>query len=593
MASKSITANISSGKIKGKLGAKGRIAHFRGIPYAAPPVGERRWQPPGPVESWRGMRDCTKFGPYAHQRAAGFELFFDTLINGLGLGAARRRALRSAIKLAKIKESEDCLQLNVRAPAHAERLDRKLPVMVWIHGGDHTDGSGTEPLYNSDVLAERGAVFVTINYRLGMFGFMAHPELAAESADGVSGNYGLLDQIAALEWVRENIAVFGGDPDNVTIFGESAGGEAVLNLMTTPRARGLFHRAIAQSPSDSGRWLHLRRPALDFMAAEDAGVEFANTVVGSTDGQLERLRSMSAEELTMHYQQHSDLGRHFYPAVDGVVLPTTPMTAFSAQDQASVPLMIGYNSDEATLFADFMHPAGGEFYRDHGGALTGGPVEPVPVEEARAKFAMSYPTSGHVDRLMAAYPGLATLDRGAVAQHGGDHMFGVHVDHAARQHAAGGNAVFRYYFTATPASKKQTAGAFHAAEIFYVFDTAFPLVPVADDAHLTSRDMGDRWFAFAATGVPDSPGREQWPAYDPGDPRHMVFGRPVSGTKSVPQSPGMDLMRERIGWLTESLAAPFDGLSPDAALVDAPAPVADHADEASGTGEPEPEPAPA
>jgi para-nitrobenzyl esterase len=593
MASKAITANISSGKIKGKLGSKGRMAHFRGIPYAAPPVGERRWQPPAPVEPWRGTLDCTKFGPYAYQRAVGFELFFDTLINGLGIGAARRRALRSAIKLAKIKESEDCLQLNVRAPAHAERLDQKLPVMVWIHGGDHTDGSGAEPLYDSDVLAERGAVFVTINYRLGMFGFMAHPELAAESADGVSGNYGLLDQIAALEWVRDNIAVFGGDPDNVTIFGESAGGEAVLNLMTTPRARGLFHRAIAQSPSDSGRWLHLRRPALDFMAAEDAGVEFANTVVGSTDGQLGRLRAMSADELTTQYQQLSDLGRHFYPAVDGVILPTTPMSAFSAQQQSSVPLMIGYNSDEATLFVDFMHPAGGEFYRDHGSALSGGPVEPVPVDEARAKFAMSYPTDGHVDRLMAAYPGLATLDRSAVEQHGRDHMFGVHVDHAARQHAAGGHPVFRYYFTATPPSKKQTIGAFHAAEIFYVFDTAFPLVPVADDAHLTTRDMGDRWFAFAATGTPDSPGRAAWPAYDPGDPHHMVFGRPASGVKIVPQSPGMDLMRERIGWLTESLAAPFDGPSSDEPAAGAPTPINDHADGASGIGEPEPEPAPA
>ncbi len=558
MASKTITATIASGKIKGKLGSKGRMAHFRGIPYAAPPVGERRWQAPAPVEPWGGTLDCRKFGPYAYQRAAGFELFFDTLINGLGLGAARKRALGGAIKLAKTKQSEDCLQLNVRMPAHADRLDRKLPVMVWIHGGDHTDGSGTEPQYDSDVLAERGAVLVTFNYRLGMFGFMAHPELAAESADGVSGNYGLLDQIAALAWVRDNIAVFGGDPDNVTIFGESAGGEAVLNLMTSPRARGLFHRAIAQSPSDSGRWLHLRRPALGFRAAEDVGVEFADLVVGSTEGQLERLRALPAEELTTYYRENSELGRHFYPTVDGVILPTTPMSAFSAQQQASVPLMIGYNSDEATLFADFMHPAGGEFYRDHGEALNGGPVVQVPADEALEAFASSYPTSGHVDRLMAAYPGLITLDRDAVARHGCDHMFGVHVDHAARQHAAGGHPVYRYYFTATPPSKKQTAGAFHAAEIFYVFDTAFPLVPVADDAHLTARDMGDRWFAFAATGVPDSPGREAWPAYDPGTPRQMVFGRPVSGVANVAPSPGMELMRERIDWLTEMLAAPVE-----------------------------------
>jgi para-nitrobenzyl esterase len=557
MASKTVTATISSGKIKGKLDSSGRMAHFRAIPYAAPPVGERRWRPPGPVESWRGTLSCTKFGAYAYQRAEGFELFLNTLFDGLGLGAARKRTLKTAIKMAKVKQSEDCLQLNVRAPAHATRLDRRLPVMVWIHGGDHTDGSGTELQYNSDTLPERGCVLVTINYRLGMFGFLAHPELAAESADGVSGNYGLLDQIAALEWVRDNVAEFGGDPDNVTIFGESAGGEAVLNLMTTTRARGLFHRAIAQSPSDSGRWLHLRRPALDFQAAEDAGVEFANEVVGSSDGQVARMREMTPEQLTMHYQQLPLLGRHFYPVVDGVILPTTPMSAFSAQQQASVPLMIGYNSDEATIFADFVHPAGGEFYRDHGQD----PIEPVPVDEAWAAFARSYPSSGQVDRLMAAYPGLATLDRAAIAKHSGDHMFGVHVDHAARQHAAGGHPVYRYYFTATPPSKKQTAGAFHAAELFYVFDSSFPMVPVADDAHLTARDMGDRWFGFAATGAPDSPGRQTWPAYDPGNPQHMVFGRPQSGVAIVPPSPGIDVMRERIEWLTETLAGPVDHLT--------------------------------
>lgn len=552
MASKTVTATIASGKIKGKLDSAGRMAHFRGIPFAAPPTGTRRWKAPAPVEPWRGTRDCRKFGPSAYQRGAWFSLFIDALVDGLGLGPARKKTLKTATKLVKVKQSEDCLQLNVRAPAHATRLGRKLPVMVWIHGGDHTDGSGIEPHYQSDVLPARGCVLVTINYRLGMFGFLAHPDLAAESPDGVSGNYGLLDQVAALEWVRDNIEVFGGDPDNVTIFGESAGGEAVLNLMTTPRARGLFHKAIAQSPSDSGRWLHLRRPAVDFMAAEDAGVAFADKIAGTSAGQVDRMREMSAEELTAHYQKLADLGRHFYPAVDGVILPMTPMSAFSAQQQASVPLLIGCNSDEASLFVDFMHPAGGEFARDY----DQDPLQPVSAADAKAAFAKSYPTAGHVDRLMAAYPGLATVDRAAVQRHVGDHMFGVHVEHAARQHAAGGHPVYRYYFTATPPSKKQTAGAFHAAEIFYVFDTAFPMVPVADDAHLTTADMGDRWFAFAATGVPDSPGREAWPLYDAGNPRQMVFGRPQSGVANVPPSPGIDVMRERIEWLTETLGSP-------------------------------------
>lgn len=536
-----VEATTTAGKVRGAL--DGTMAVYRGIPYAAPPVGDRRWKPPAPPEPWRGTRTCTKFGPRAFQRAAGFELFFDNLVRGLGLGVVRRRALGVAVKVAPNNQSEDCLTLDVRAPAGAERL----PVMVWIHGGDHTDGSGSDPLYHGDALPERGCVLVTINYRLGLFGFFAHPDLASESPDQVSGNYGLLDQIAALEWVRDNIASFGGDPGCVTIFGESAGGEAVLNLMTSPRARGLFHRAIAQSPSDSGRWLHLRRSALDFGPAEEAGSDFATLAVGPALGQLDRLREMTPEALTELYQAHPELGRYFYPVVDDVILPATPMSAFSGQQHASVPLLIGYNADEGSLLAPFAHPAGAEFEPPAEGAT-------VTPAQARAAFERSYPSAQHVDRLMAAYPGLASLDPEAVSAHLGDHMFGVHVDHASRQHAAGGHAVYRYHFRAVPPSKKQAIGAFHAAEITYVFDTTLPLVPVAADAHLLSREMGDRWFAFAATGVPDAPGREPWPAYDAGDPQHLVFDRPRSSVATCPAQPGLDLMRERIEWLTAELA---------------------------------------
>lgn len=535
-----VEATTTAGKVRGKL--DGSLAVFKAIPYAAAPSGERRWTPPVPPEPWRGTRACTKFGPAAYQRASLIDGFFDGIASGLGLSAPRRKAMSVGMKLAKVKQDEDCLTVNVRAPSNAEGL----PVMVWIHGGDHTDGSGGEPFYQSDALVERGCVLVTFNYRLGLFGFFAHPDLSAESPDRVSGNWGLVDQIAALEWVRDNIAEFGGDPEQVTIFGESAGGEAVLNLMTSPRARGLFHRAIAQSPSDSGRWLHLRRPALDFTSAEEAGVEFATLVVGPASGQIERLRAMEAEQLNEFYRSHPELGRYFYPVVDDVILPETPMSAFSAGAQASVPLMIGYNADEGSLFTPFVHPAGGEFEVP----LDGRPVSPA---DARATFERSYPSAEHVDRLMAAYPGLGTLDPVAVQAHFGDHMFGVHVDHASRQHAAAGHPVYRYHFRAVPKSKKQTAGAFHAAEITYVFDTKLPLVPTPDDAHLLTREMGDRWFAFAATGVPDSPGRENWPGYDPGDPQHLVFDRPISGVEPCPPQPGLDLMRERIDWLTATL----------------------------------------
>ena len=249
------------------------------------------------------------------------------------------------------------------------------------------------------------------------------------------------------------------------------------------------------------------------------------------------------------------------------------MSAFTHQQQASVPLLIGYNSDEGSLLAPFSHPAGAEFETPAEGTT----VSPT---EARATFERSYPSRQHVDRLMAAYPGLASLDPVAVEVHFGDHMFGVHVDHAARQHSAAGHPVYRYHFRAVPPSRNQTVGAFHAAEILYVFGTKVPLVPVADDAHLLTREMGDRWFGFAATGIPDAPGREPWPTFDAGDPHHLVFDRPRSTVQSCPGQPGLDLMRERIDWLTDTLSSRSNGgpdesrgrgvqdtISPDAASV--------------------------
>ena len=256
---------------------------------------------------------------------------------------------------------------------------------------------------------------------------------------------------------------------------------------------------------------------------------------------------MAPEDLTEMYRAHPELGRYFYPMVDDLILPETPMSAFSGHRQASVPMLIGYNADEGSLLAPFIHPAGPEFEVPEGVTVT--------PAQARAAFERSYPSSQHVDRLMAAYPGLASLDPSAVTAHIGDHMFGVHVDHASRRHAAGGHPVYRYRYEAVPPSKKQSIGAFHGAEILNVFDTSLPLVPAATDAHLLTREMGDRWFAFAATGVPDAPGREPWPAYDPGDPHHMVFDRPRSSVQTCSAQPGLDLMRERIEWLTAELAA--------------------------------------
>ena len=530
----------TNGKVRGKYRAKGRIALFAGIPYAEAPVGKLRWRAPQPAESWSGVRDSTKPGPTAFQRKQNFDEFFAGLIEGVGLSTGRQRALKALLKAAPTKESDDCLTLNVRSPVGATGL----PVMVWIHGGDHTDGSGSDPLYHSsDALPSRGCVLVTINYRLGMFGFMAHPELSAESPDGVSGNYGLLDQIAALEWVRDNISAFGGDANNVTIFGESAGGQAVLNLMTAPRARGLFHRAIAQSPSDSGRWLHLDRPVMELDSALAAGGRFATAAVGSADGQLARMRSMDPTELSDLYREHVDIGRHFYPAVDHRVLPKTPMSAFLAGEQAPVPLLIGYNADEGTLLAPFCNPAGGEFNPEADSA------------QARRDFETSYGSPAELQALFDAYPGLEVGDQQAVITHLGDHMFGVHVDVATRAHAAAGHPVFRYHYRAVQPSPTQTAGAFHAAEVLNVFDTSFPLLTPADDNHLLSKAMGDHWVAFAATGDPDFPGRQDWPLYDPDRPEQMVFNRPDSRVEPAPDQPGLAVMRRRVARLDSELTS--------------------------------------
>lgn len=528
----------AAGEVIGAFKAKGTMLRFQGIPYATAGSGDNRWAAPQPLSPWRAARRCVRPGPIAHQRAQSMELFAKVLGEKLGISKAKQTVLVKALMLPR-KQSEDCLTLNVRAPSHAT----DLPVMVWIHGGDHTDGSGSEPLYASDALPERGCVLVTINYRLGLFGFFAHPELATESADGVAGNYGLLDQIAALEWVRENIAEFGGDPSNVTIFGESAGGEAVLNLLTSPKARGLFHKAIAQSPSDSGRWLHLNQPMLDFDSALDAGVRFADAVVGPEPGQLARLRAMSAKELSEAYRAHPEIGRHFYPCVDGVVLPETPMTAFSNGSQAQVPLMIGYNADEGSLLQPFMHPTGGEFYRDIDDATS------LTASQLRRAFEESYGSVDRVDRLFAAYPGLADQDPSITAAHAGDHMFGVHVEHATIRHAELGLPIYRYHFRSIPPSPTQTAGAFHAAEIPHVFGASLPILPVADDGHLLTRAMGDHWFAFAASGSPDTPGRPTWPRFDSGDRQQMVFDRPVSAPERCEVSPGLDVMRERVAYL--------------------------------------------
>ena len=303
-----------SGRVEGTESQDARVRIFRGIPFAAPPIGELRWQAPRPVTAWQGVRKATAFG----NRCMQAPIFSDMIFRD--------------------EMSEDCLYLNVWTPARA--ATERLPVMVWIYGGGFQAGSASEPRQDGEKLAGKGVVVVSFNYRLGVFGFLAHPELTKESGHNASGNYGLLDQIAALRWVKANIAAFGGDPGKVTIFGESAGSFAVSALMASPLAQGLFHHAIGESGaffnSGSGALAPARLPA-----SEASGGSFAQSL-GATS--LAALRAKPAADALQAAAKGP--GRWFAPIIDGYVLPRDVHAIYADGRQSPVPLLAGWNADE-------------------------------------------------------------------------------------------------------------------------------------------------------------------------------------------------------------------------------------------------------
>lgn len=499
--------SVKAGQLQG-VNQKG-IFVFKGVPFAAPPVGERRWRPPQPVESWIGVRPAAKFGPTAYQRGTGFNTFIDTLIDGQGWGFARREGVKLLLKVApKPKASEDCLYLNVRAPTLDSQA--KLPVMVWIHGGDHQDGAGSEVFYDSNALAGNGVVAVTINYRLGLLGYFAHPELMAESEQGVAGNYGTLDQIAALRWVQENIAAFGGDPDNVTVFGESAGGESVIHMLTSPLARGLFHKAIAQSAANAGQMIHLKRPFLTHPAAVQSSLAFAAKAGVTGRNQLAQLRQLSADALYQVVRQNEELSG-FYPVIDGYVLPTSPFVAFQHGQQANVPLLIGSNADEATLLYPLLPSPLPEYQH-----------QPLPANEMPAFMREAF--GADLDELVQLYPGLEKRNPQSEISFLGDLMFGAKARFYAECAARQDQPTFLYFFTRVPPSPKQTAGAFHAAEISFVHGSSNPILPLSPADLILSATMMGYWTQFAKTGDPNGGNRPQWEPFDPAQPGWMVLG---------------------------------------------------------------------
>jgi para-nitrobenzyl esterase len=443
----------AAGPVRGVV-AEG-VASFKGIPYAAPPVGDRRWRPPAAVMPWSEPLDAAAYGAICIQPPA----------NGdPGVGP--------------LPMSEDCLTLNIWAPRGA----RDLPVMVWIHGGGYNNGSGTAALYDGAALARRGVVVVTINYRLGRLGFFDHPALAADrAADAPAGNYGVMDQIAALQWVRDQIAAFGGDPGNVTVFGESAGAVAVMQLMIAPDARGLFHRAAVQSGLGRQRsaLLDLDRPGRP--SAQSLGRAWARTAGLPTDVDTATLRAVPAEKLLSPMPA-------FYSdnlIVDGRVLTEDVVQAFAAGRQAPVPLLIGTNSAEFW----WIRPTDAGAYGRTDDALT----------------------DDEHDALLAAYGGPEGYDQHVVS----DLIFNEPARHLARLHARAGNPTWLYRFDVVPESNPEpSGGATHASERPYVFETLGTVGrPLGERDFAASRAMAAYWTDFARAGNPNGGDRQAWPAF--------------------------------------------------------------------------------
>lgn len=529
MATKTIPlVSISSGQLAGFWNEQ--IALFKGIPYAKPPVGELRWCPPQAVEAWDGIREAKKFSPTAWQVMGQLDTFLGALIEGQGWGKLRTASLKTMMKFIPApKQSEDCLYLNVRTPTVDSKAN--LPVMVWIHGGDHQDGSGSSPYYDSNTLANQGVVFVSINYRLGILGYYAHPELSAESEHGLSGNYGTLDQIAALQWVQDNIAAFGGDPNNVTIFGESAGGESVAHLLTSPLARGLFHRAIMQSAANSGQMMHLKQPFLDYLSAEQQGVAFAETlgIVGST--QLPQLRQLAPKKLYEAVRQGLQLGS-FFPVIDGYVLPKSPWEAFYDGEQARVPLLLGSNADEGTLiYPMFGAPMIEYQYRERAIAQLAPYIRDAFKED--------------VERLTTLYPGLERGDFKAETDFLGDIMFGAKARFYAEHASTAGQPTFFYMFKRVPPSPKQTAGAFHGAELSFVHGVSVPILPMNKQDWLLSGKMVEYWTNFAKTGEPNGGTLPTWSPFSAQEPKWMSFDIDQVGVQAVDREEQYKILNAR------------------------------------------------
>ena len=490
---------VTGGSITGLAAASTAGWSYRGIPFAAPPVANLRWRPPQAVVPWAGVRACTQYGPVCPQKSLTTSTF-------------------AAAPAAAQTQSEDCLYLNVDTPSAT--LSDHLPVMVFIYGGSFLNGSGSAPLYNGASLNKNGVVVVTFNYRLGPFGFMALPQLTAESPHHSSGNYGLLDQIAALQWVQGNIAKFGGDPGNVTIFGESAGACSVLDLMASPLTKDqhLFSKAISESApnADSGIVIYSTRP-LATGEAQGQALAKALGCAGQPD-QLAAMRNVSTAALLAAANPRQRLFQTtaaytFQPYVDGYVLPKDPVQAFAEGDFRHVPTIVGSNREEANI---------------------GWPV--IAAENvAKLQAPLSQVYGPYADQLYALFPpktsgGLkqSLLDTVTLS------VFTAPAQYFAGCVARSGQPAYNYIFTGWPLG--YPLEACHTAELPYVFGNDYlGFDPTAGDAGVLTTAMQQYWTSFAASGDPNASGRLQWPTFSAASPTTMMLQPSALGGLSTVQ----------------------------------------------------------
>jgi para-nitrobenzyl esterase len=500
-----IIVNTSAGKLLGVT--DGKVASFKGIPYAAPPVGEFRWRPPQPISSWEGVRDAKEFGANCAQA---------------GWGTAPGKIAEGS--------SEDCLFLNLWLPADI-KPNAKLPVMVWIHGGAFVGGSGAG--ISGDAFANQGVILMTFNYRLGRLGHFAFPALSNERPDEPKGSYAFMDQIAALKWIKENIAAFGGDPNNVTIFGFSAGGVSVHSLLTIPEAKGLFHKAISESGGGRDGVL-TGRPISEENAdpfypvsAETIGINFAKKhgIEGTDEAALAKLRALSVEEIVDGGQESDGQGgprTYSGPILDGKFVAETSENAYKAGRQAKVPLIIGNTSAEI----------GGGF-----------------VNSSSSKDELFSLFGELKEEAQTAYDADGTKEFAEViTKFNTDWAWGEPGRFVARAFVEKGQPAYMYLFSYVPAALRERMpyGAGHGSEVSYVFNNLdgrrSSTGPTPEDKEL-AQIMNSYWTNFAKTGNPNGIGLPQWPVYQNETNKIIEFQPDGSAVgKTDPRKARMDVI---------------------------------------------------